>query len=259
MSKYEDIVKLWQSFNIQTEAALEAHLDSFRILFAYNSNKIENINTTYEDTYQVFDRGRVSNYTGDIRTLIEIQNQKAAYQYLVNSVIAKEPITESLVLEFHKLLTEGTYDERRVERGEKPGAYKQHHYVVGVNETGAAPEMVAEEIGELIDEIADADIESKNVLAAAAYFHAKFENIHPFADGNGRTGRILMNYFLMRHNHPPVNVYEEDKADYYKALDAYDTGLDIEPLSGFIEQQIVKTWEKTLDRAIKRKQASRER
>jgi len=78
MTRYQQVVDLWQGFKIESEADLEAHLDSFKILFAYNSNKMENANTTYDDTYQVFERGKVSSYTGDVRTLIEIQNQKEA-------------------------------------------------------------------------------------------------------------------------------------------------------------------------------------
>jgi Fic family protein len=248
VSNYEKIVKFWQGLHIKTEADLETYLDSFKVLFAYNSNKIENINTTYEDTYEIFDKGKVSNYTGDVRTLTEIQNQKAAYQRLVKAVIAKEPITEELVLEFHRIITEGTYDERRIERDERPGEYKRHHYVVGINEAGAAPETVSEEIVELLDKIATADVKAKDLLAAAAYFHSKFEDIHPFADGNGRTGRVLLNYFLIANNHPPVTIYDEDRGAYYLALDAFHACQDIRPLHEFIEQQTVKTWQKTLER-----------
>lgn len=248
MSTYQDIVRLWQSFDAKTEADLEAQLDNFKVLFAYNSNKIENANTTYEDTYEVFERDKVSNYTGDVRTLTEIQNQKLAYQRLVKAVVAKKPLCEALVLEFHRIITEGTYDARRYERGERPGAYKQHHYVVGINETGAAPDTVADEIDELLEEIADVRVRPKDVLTVAAYFHAKFENIHPFADGNGRTGRVLMNYFLMLHDHPPLTIYDEDRIEYYKALDAFHSDQDIKLLRSFLEQQTVKTWGKALER-----------
>ncbi|MDR1013681.1 MAG: Fic family protein [Coriobacteriales bacterium] len=252
MSSYRETVRYWQGLDIKTEADLEAHLSSFKVLFAYNSNKIENSSTTYEDTYEVFERGGVSNYTGDVRTLTEIQNQKAAYLWTVRAVMAKEPITEGAVLELHRIITEGTYDERRTERGERPGSYKRHHYVVGKDETGAAPETVAEEIRELLGEVASADIGPANVLTAAAYLHAKFENIHPFADGNGRTGRVLTNYFLMSNGHPPLTVFDEDRIAYYQALDAFHAAQDIEPLRTFIERQTVKTWEKTLERAKER-------
>jgi Fic family protein len=249
MTRYQDIVKFWRSCDITIAADLEAHLDSFKVLFAFNSNKLENVNTTYEDTYEIFDKGKVSGYTGDVRTLTEIQNQKTAYQRMVQVVIAGEPMTEDLVLEFHRILTEGTYDEARQERGERPGAYKKHHYVVGINETGAAPETVSEEVKELLQELSSTEIKPQDVLNAATYFHAKFENIHPFADGNGRCGRVLLNCFLMLNGHPPLTIYDEDRVAYYAALDAFHVRQEVEPLRSFIKQQTIKTWEKTLERA----------
>ena len=108
-------------------------------------------------------------------------------------------------------------------------------------------EDVADEMAELLDELQDLD--SGNVLIAAAYFHAKFENIHPFADGNGRTGRLAMNYLLVMHNHPPVTIHEEDRKEYYEALEAWDRDQDLKPLRAFLQSQTEKTWEKQIQRA----------
>lgn len=108
-----------------------------------------------------------------------------------------------------------TYDTRRWQLGERPGEYKLHDFVTGRNEVGAAPEDVQEE---LLEELVD--VPDDKILTAAAHFHAKFENIHPFADGNGRTGRIAMNYYLLLHDHPPVIIHEEDRKAYYDALKA---------------------------------------
>lgn len=93
-----------------------------------------------------------------------------------------------------------------------------------------------------------ANIEDKNALIAAAYFHAKFENIHPFSDGNGRTGRLLMNYFLLMHNHPPIVIHEEDRKAYYKALESFDEDIEIKEMVSFLTAQVEKTWENYLDR-----------
>jgi len=259
VSDYQKVVKLWQDFNIQTEADLAVHLDSFRILFAYNSNKIENDNTTYEDTYEIFDKDKVSNYTGDTRTLIEIQNQKRAYLRTLKAFGSREPITEQLVRELQLVITDGTYDETRLEKGEKPGQYKKHHYVVGISETGAAPETVQEEIVELIEDVEGSTVSGNSILTAAAYFHAKFENIHPFSDGNGRTGRTLMNYYLLLGNHPPITIYDEDRKGYYAALESFHTSQDLKPLREFLESQTVKTWQKTLERTRTKKPPEQER
>ena len=101
--------------------------------------------------------------------------------------------------------------------------------------------------GELLDELLA--IPDGKELTAAAYFHAKFENIHPFADGNGRTGRLAMNYFLVCHNHPLITIHEEDREGYYGALEAWDIRQEIEPLLTFLREQATKTWEKQVVRA----------
>ena len=92
------------------------------------------------------------------------------------------------------------------------------------------------------------DFPKEKALIATAYFHAKFENIHPFADGNGRAGRISMNYLLLIHDHPPIIVHEEDRKDYYAALEAWDERQELDQLIGFLRKQAVKTWERQVRR-----------
>ena len=81
-------------------------------------------------------------------------------------------------------------------------------------------------------------------MTAAAYLHARFENIHPFADGNGRVGRTLVNYYLMIHNSPPLIVYEEDKKLYFECLQRFDEEEELEPLTRFLAYETEKTWTK---------------
>ena len=103
---------------------------------------------------------------------------------------------------------------------------------------------------ELMEELQD--VTPENALTAAAYYHAKFENIHPFADGNGRTGRLAMNYLLVLHGHPPVIIHEEDRREYYDALEAWDTRQELAPLQEFLKGQTEKTWEKQIGRSERR-------
>ncbi len=245
MDQYNRVVGLWQSHKIASAAGLDKHLDSFRILFAFHSGKIENEEITYHDTREIFENGRVVNYTGNPRALFEQQNQKLCYEILKEKIVEKEPLSIELVKEIHRVLTGGTYDERRyIDSEERPGEFKKHDYVTGVHEAGSAAEDVENDLTELIAEVNA--YEGKDVLKAAAYLHARFEYIHPFADGNGRAGRTLMNYYLMTHDHPPVIVYNEDKRMYYECLQKYDETEELNPLYEFLKYETEKTWEKAL-------------
>ncbi len=256
MTSYEKVLELWRSKNIRTDAELAEVLNEHSISFAFHSGKIENDRVTYHDTREIFEHDGVTSYTGDLRTLFEIRNAKEAHELFLCAFRDKRPLDEAFLRELQFQLTNGTYDTRRWQLGERPGEYKLHDYVTGKGEVGAAPEDVAEELSELLEELAD--IRAENVLTAAAYFHAKFENIHPFADGNGRTGRLAMNYLLILHGHPPIIIHEEDRRDYYGALEVWDTQQDLIPLRAFLQAQAEKTWKKQLERAAKRKNKMRE-
>lgn len=244
---YESILDFWKKQNIKNANELASVLSSYSVNFAYNSGKIENDEITYHDTREVFDKDGVTSYTGSTKTLFEIQNSKAAYERMLLAFDDKQIVDEEFLKEIQMILTNGTYDDRRYQIGERPGKYKHHDYVTGKNEVGASVEDVQEEICKLLDELTD--IDDKNALVAAAYFHAKFENIHPFSDGNGRVGRLLMNYILLIHNHPPITIHEEDRKDYYNALEKFDEELELNSLIGFLKSQLVKTWEKQLDKS----------
>ena len=252
---YVDIIEFWQSQNITTENELSASLNSYCIDFAYHSGKIENDNITYHDTREIFDKNGVTSYTGDLRTLYEIQNSKDAYEEILTAFGTRQIIDETFLKRIHKLLTKNTYDTRRYQLGERPGEYKLHDYVTDREEVGALPEDVQEEMSELLSELID--IEDKHALTAAAYFHAKLENIHPFADGNGRTGRLLMNYFLLLHNHPPIVIHEENRKEYYAALEQHDKALDISTLVAFLKKELELTWEKSLMKKSEKKKNNR--
>lgn len=246
MNNYNILLEFWQSKDIQGVKDLDQALDSFRILFAYHSGKIENTEITYHDTREIFENGKVLNFTGDPRTIFELQNQKICYEYLIEKIVNKDPLTIDLIKEIHLLLTQGTFDQRRfIENDERPGQFKKHDYVVGQFEVGEPPEFIPELLKELIDEISFAEGEP---LKIAAYFHAKFEYYHPFADGNGRVGRTLLNYFLMINDYPPLIIFDEDKKLYYEALEVYDKSEDIEPLYLLLEYETNKTWEHHVER-----------
>lgn len=250
MTDYEKAVALWRARHITTDAELAEALNGHSIAFAYHSGRIENERITYNDTREIFDHDGVTSYTGDLRTLFEIRNAREANELFLSAFHDRRPMDESFIKELQFRLTENTYDTRRWQLGERPGQYKLHDYVTGRNEIGAVPEDVSAEMNELLSELAG--VSPEQALTAAAYFHVKFENIHPFADGNGRTGRLAMNYFLVCHEHPPIIIHQEDRKDYYDALEAWDTEQELAPFCYLLQEQTVKTWAAQINRAEKR-------
>lgn len=242
MNSYSEVVASWKNKQMNNIHDLNIALCNFQILFAYNSGAIENPEITYHNTREIFENGKVINFTGNLRTLYEIENQKKCYDYLLGKIWNKEPITLELIKTIHAQLTTGTYDERRYSRGERPGEFKKHDYMVGDNQ-GALPEDVSNEITELCEELSSIHDIGDNIITATAYLHCKFENTHPFADGNGRVGRTLMNYFLLIHDHPPVIVRNESKDVYYRALGIYDKTGSLKDFIQYLKEETILTWE----------------
>ena len=113
--EYEQIIKHWKDKKIATVVDLRESLSSYSIIFAYNSGAIENPEITYHNTREVFENGKVVNFTGNLRTVYEIANQKACFGAMLQHIVDRDPVTSELICEIHKYLTQGTYDESRWE------------------------------------------------------------------------------------------------------------------------------------------------
>ncbi len=243
---FEDVVNAWKSKKIKNVADIDVALSDYRILFAYNSNKIENAGVSFHQTREIFENGKVVGYTGDLRALFETQNQKECFEFLKDKIAEKQMLTGGLIREIHEKLCHGCYDESRWAKGERPGEYKKNYYGVGLS-VGVPPEDVSEEIDYICHEldevgICHGEVDPEKALKAAIWFHCSFERIHPFADGNGRVGRTLLNYILMVSDIPPVIIFDEDKEAYFMALEVFDHSDKIDGFVAFLKEQMVKTW-----------------
>ncbi len=237
---YASLEATWRALDRCEQDAL---IDQFVLDYAYNSGKIENDNVTLHDTREIFENGKVISFTGDVRTLFEIQNLKYSWQWARREARPGLRFEEAIVLHAHLLLTRGIYDEARWSRGERPGTFKRHHYVVGASGVGALPEDVEGRIGELLDDVNGHMDDETNALVVAAFLHAQLADIHPFADGNGRTARLLMNMALLSMGAPPIVVREEDRIAYYGALDAFHDAAELSPLIDFLRAESLGYWD----------------
>ena len=248
---YMQAIDYWKSLEIDSLGKTQDILKDFRILFSYHSGVIENTNIKYLDVKEIFDSRRVINYTGDLVTLYEIDNLRISFDYMLSKAIDKEPLSEEMIKKFHKLLTSGTYDERRyVVNEERPGEYKKHEYVTGKNEVGSLPVDVSNDMRSLLKEVNDIELNSdEDVMVLVAYVHNMVEHIHPFADGNGRLGRLLINYLLLVNGLLPLIIFNEDKSLYYECLQKFDEDDNLSATVGFLKIEMEKTWEKVIDKS----------
>lgn len=229
---YNMAVALWQRKDLSDEGTLYAELVSHDIGASYHFGED---NTEIEPSLPGAETGR-------LRLAHEKRNALNAASVFAKALHDKEPLSFDLILKMHKALTEGTYDSERLARGERPGTLKKHEYTPDPdNDTvGSSVEDAKDELLELIDEVQD--FPKDKVLTAAAYFHAKFENIHPFADGNGRTGRLAMNYLLTLNGHPPLTINILNHDIYLAGLNEWNTKQEFNILKNLFARETVRTW-----------------
>lgn len=241
--EYDRLVARWRPLKQTEKFNL---LNHFKVNFAYNSGKIENDAVTWHDTHEIFENGRVISYTGDLRTLFEIQNLKNAWEWLLRHSAQPARLGVEDVLDAHRVLTSGTYTDAMWARGERPGTFKRGDYRVGVHEVGASPKEVPALVAGLVEELAEhweaAAPTPSRAITIAAYLHAALVSIHPFADGNGRTCRLLTNLALLWFDCPPVSVREQDRIAYYGALDAFHEDGELAALIDFLQAESLLAW-----------------
>ncbi|MFL0163977.1 Fic family protein [Candidatus Clostridium helianthi] len=241
---YNDIIRTWR------DRKAEDLLNRFFVKFTYSSNKIANIETRLRDVESIFSEERVSGFNGDTITLKEIENHKNLCKNIFK--LSKEnngKLSINLIKRFHFELMKGCYLEELLSKGEKPGEFKIDCNVGSLQ--GAVD--IEENLDLLIKEINEVEINEDNVLKVVSYFHCCWwlGKVHLFACGNGRVGRMLLNYLLIGNNFPPIIVFYTDKEEYYLALEYFNTKNEISRMVEFLEVQSYKTWEKDYNVKLK--------
>lgn len=244
--EYATICSWWRTLS-KTKKLYE--LNDFASEFAYHSAKVERAQITYDEALEVYDHDTVTNYTGDVRSLVSILNQRAAFWWMVEKILAKSPLDESFILTLHRALVYHTLSNRQLMDGERPGKFKLCDYFVReTREVGApasqCPKLTSDLLQEVMDELGD--LEPEKALTVAAYLHVQLVVIHPFSEGTGRVARDLANYVLLASGYPPATVYEDDKERYFEALEVFDETGDLDPFKDFLRSCICRTWRRRI-------------
>jgi Fic family protein len=160
-----------------------------------------------------------------MREINETLNHKKAFDFILNY---KGDITKEFICELHKIVVKDTLKPELIPQ---IGCFRNIQvYIRGTKWLPPKPADVPKEMKSLLFWYSN-NKEKLHPLILSAYFHTGFETIHPFIDGNGRTGRLLMNFILHKNNLPMINIPNSIKHKYYEALESAQIKGDLKPLA----------------------------
>ena len=201
----------------QKEMGLKGNLyHNTQVIFAYNTNHIEGSKLTEDQTRYIFETNTIlfeEQTVASVDDILETANHFKLVDYMLD--VAEEKLTEEMIKEFHKILKEGTSDSRK--EWFNVGEYKKLANEAGNMQT-SLPKNVAKDMAKLMEWYNSLE---KITIKEIIEFHFRFEKIHPFQDGNGRVGRIIMFKECLKNNIVPFIILDKDKLFYYRGLKEY--------------------------------------
>lgn len=192
-----------------TEGEIERLNEEFIVEYTYNSNAIEGNTLTLRETDLVL-RGLTIDKK-PLKDHMEAVGHKEAFEFLRELVKDNVPISENIIKQIHYLVLADKKEDRGVYR-------KVPVHIMGAKCEPVQPYLIKSKMEQLLKEFEKSD---EHIVTKLARFHIEFENIHPFIDGNGRTGRLLVNLELMKAGYPPIDIKFTDRMAYYNAFDEY--------------------------------------
>lgn len=199
--------------------------------WTYHSNAIEGNTLTLRETKVVLEGITVGGKT--LREHFEATNHRDAILYVEEIVAKDEPLSEWQIRNIHNLVLKGIDDGQA-------GRYRLENVVIaGASTTPPDFLHLPAEMAGLIQWHEGAA--SLHPLVRAAELHTRFVKIHPFVDGNGRTGRLLLNFELMKAGYPPAIIRKEDRLSYYDALDEACVSSDYDAITRLVAEAVERS------------------
>ena len=219
----EFLNKIKKDFSKEPKENYENRYEAFCSLFTYDSTGIEGNTLTLSETTHLLFEGIVPKEKS-LREIHEVINHKKAFDYILNY---KEDITKELILELHRLVIMNTLSKDMISQ---IGRYRTVQVFVG-RSIPPNPSKVPNQMARLLKWYS-VNKKKLHPLVLASYFHTEFEKIHPFIDGNGRVGRLLMNFILYKNKFPMINIPKRKRFKYYEVLQNAQYKSD---LKGFVK------------------------
>lgn len=222
-----------------TPGEVERLRQEFLIEFTYNSNAIEGNTLTLQETALILNEG-ITIAEKPLKDHLEVIGQKNAYFYVEDLVKQKIPLSEKVIKDIHSIVL--------MDQPQDKGIYRRVPVrIMGAVHTPPQPWSVPIQMEELLADYEEMK-KSMHPIERVALFHLRFEGIHPFIDGNGRTGRLLLNLELMKEGYPAINVKFADRQRYYDCFTAYyQSGDNPQAMTDMIAGYVQETLERYLE------------
>ena len=218
----KELERIKEKYKRQPKENFENRCEVFTSNFTYNSTAIEGNTFTLQETAQLLFESVTPRKS--MREINEILNHKKAFDFILNY---NGDITKEFICDLHKIVVQDTLKN---ELKNQIGCFRNLQvYIKGTNWIPPKSKDVPREIKSLLFWYSK-NKKKLHPLIVSAYFHAGFETIHPFIDGNGRTGRLLMNFILHKNNIPMINIPNSIRYKYYKSLESAQIKGDLRPL-----------------------------
>lgn len=213
-----------------TEGETERLNEEFIVEYTYNSNAIEGNTLTLRETDLVL-RGLTIDKK-PLKDHMEAVGHKEAFEFVSELVKNNVPISESIIKQIHYLVLADKKDDR--------GVYRRVPVrIMGAQHEPLQPYLIVPKMEQLLQKYQESN---EHIVTKLARFHIEFEGIHPFIDGNGRTGRLLVNLELMKAGYPPIDIKFTDRIAYYNAFDEYHVKHNLSAMenlfAGYINERL---------------------
>ena len=212
-----------------TEGELERLNEEFVTEYTYNSNAIEGNTLTLRETDMVL-RG-LTVERKSLKEHLEVIGHKEAFDYIRQLISENAEISEKVIKDIHYLVLADKKEDR--------GRYRRVPVrIMGAAHEPVQPYLIVPKMEELLEQYKNSE---EDIVAKLARFHIEFEGIHPFIDGNGRTGRLLVNLELMKAGYPPIDIKFTDRLKYYEAFDEYHVKHNVSAMADMFARYLNKS------------------
>lgn len=214
-----------------SQGELERLSEEFAIEYTYDSNAIEGSPLTLEETALIL-KENITIVEKPLNFHLSAIGHKDAYYYIEELIKGKEELSEREILNIHSLVL--------MDRSEDKGRYRNINVrIINTTAKVAQPYLIKSKMEELLKWYNSSELSQ---IEKIAIFHLRFETIHPFIDGNGRTGRLILNFELMKNGYVPINIKYKDRRRYYDAFKVWnekeDSSLMIDLICDYLIEEL---------------------